>query len=111
MSENYFSNAEMMNYKLHIRDNFRVEKPANGKRVKASWLFNNLMINECAFHRKIVSFKGAGIHLGTLNPVKTKKHGRRANNLYKYGLTYIASLLFSGDIDNSNQCCKFLPYT
>lgn len=44
-----------------------------------------------------------GIHFDTLNPSKTKKHGRRAKSLFKYGLTYIAGLLFSGDIDNFNQ--------
>ena len=44
-----------------------------------------------------------GIHFDTLNPSKTKKHGRRAKSLFKYGLTYIAVMLFSGDIDNFNQ--------
>ena len=52
-----------------------------------------------------------GIHLDTLKPIKIKKHGRRAKSLFKYGLTYIANLLFSNDIDNFNQCCKFLSCT
>jgi len=52
-----------------------------------------------------------GIFLDTLNPIKIKKHGRRAKSLFKYGLTYIANLLFSNDIDKFNQCCKFLSCT
>jgi hypothetical protein len=43
-----------------------------------------------------------GIHLDTLQPIKIKKHGRRAKRLFKYGLTYIANLLFSNDIDKFN---------
>ena len=52
-----------------------------------------------------------GIYLDTLKPIKIKKHGRRAKSLFKYGLTYIANLLFSNDIDNFKQCCKFLSCT
>ena len=53
----------------------------------------------------------AGIYLDTLKPIKIKKHGRRAKSLFKYGLNYIANLLFSNDIDKFNQCCKFLSCT
>jgi len=188
-----YLNKLHIEYHIRIRDNFWVEKPANGKRAKASWLFNNLKINECAFHRKIVRVNGelcylsaskiinkqnvpelqiivsfnkpdkaqvlykerwqiesafkalktsgfniedthlsdiervskllalvliafawvyrVGIHLDTLKPIIIKKHGRRAKSLFKYGLTYIANLLFSNDIDNFNQCCKFLSCT
>jgi hypothetical protein len=53
----------------------------------------------------------AGIYLDALRPIKIKNHGRRAKSLFKYGLTYIATLLFSNDIDKFNQCCKFLSCT
>ena len=53
----------------------------------------------------------AGIYLNNLCPIKTKKHGRKAKSLFKYGLSYIANLLFSNDIDKFNQCCKFLSCT
>lgn len=53
----------------------------------------------------------AGIYLDTLEPIKIKKHGRRAKSLFKYGLNYIANLLFNNDIDKFNQCCKFLSCT
>jgi hypothetical protein len=53
----------------------------------------------------------AGIHLDSLNPIKIKRHGRRARSLIKYGLTYIANMLFSNDIDKFKECCKFLSCT
>ena len=188
-----YLNKLHIEYHIRIRDNFWVEKPGNRKRVKASWLFNNLKINECAFHHKIVRVNGefcylsasrvinkenvpelqiivsfnkpdkarslykerwqiesafkalktsgfniedihltdiervskllslvliafawayrVGIHLDTLKPIKIKKHGRRAKSLFKYGLTYIANLLFSNDIDKFSQCCNFLSCT
>ncbi|HOU01025.1 MAG TPA: hypothetical protein PK719_00995 [Bacteroidales bacterium] len=46
----YFNKIQI-EYHIRIRDNFRVERPANGKRAKASWLYNNLKMNECVFHR------------------------------------------------------------
>ena len=53
----------------------------------------------------------AGIYLDALKPIKIKKHGRRAKSLFKYGLNFIANLLFSNDIDKFTQCCKFLSCT
>jgi hypothetical protein len=188
-----YLNKLHIEYYIRIRDNFWIEKPSNGKRAKASWLFNTLKINECSFQSKIFRVNGelcylsatriinkenvpelqiivsfnkpdkaqalykerwqiesafkalktsginiedthlsdiervskllalvliafawvyrVGIHLETLKPIKIKKHGSRAKSLFKYGLTYIANLLFSNDIDNFNQCCKFLSST
>ena len=193
LADREFVGDKWLEYHIRIRENFWVEKPSNGKRVKASWLFNALKINECTFHRKIVRVNGelcylsasrimnkenvpelqiivsfnkpdkaqalykerwqiesafkalktsgfniedthltdiervskllslvliafawvyrAGIYLDTLKPIKIKKHGRRAKSLFKYGLNYIANLLFSSDIDKFNQCCKFLSCT
>jgi hypothetical protein len=53
----------------------------------------------------------AGIYLDGLSPIKIKNHGRKAKSLFKYGLNFIANLLFSNDIDKFNQCCKFLSCT
>jgi len=53
----------------------------------------------------------AGIFLDSLHPIKIKKHGRRAKSLFKYGLTYIARVLFFNDIDKFIECCKFLSCT
>ena len=53
----------------------------------------------------------AGVYLDSIRPIKIKKHGRRAKSLFKYGLTYLASVLFSNDIDKFIECCKFLSCT
>ena len=53
----------------------------------------------------------AGIFLNSVCPIKVKKHGRKAKSLFKYGLTYLASVLFSNDIDKFIECCKFLSCT
>jgi hypothetical protein len=188
-----YLNKLNIEYHIRIRENFWIEILGNEHKVKASWLFNNLRINQCTFHHKIVRVNGelcylsaskiinkdnkpelqiivsfnkpneaqalykerwqiesafkalktsgfniedthladiervskllalvliafawvykAGIYLDVLRPIKIKKHGRRAKSLFKYGLTYIANLLFSNDIDKFNQCCKFLSCT
>ena len=180
-------------YHIRIRENFWVDIPRNGHRIKAFWLFNHLRNNQHAFYRPIVKVKGqmcylsaskvvnkkrqpefqiivsfskpedantlykerwqaetafkalkssgfniedthltdldrirklfslvlvafawvykAGIYLNSLCPVKIKKHGRKAKSLFKYGLNYIANLLFSNDIDKYEECCKFLSCT
>jgi len=53
----------------------------------------------------------AGIFLQSLIPVKIKKQGRKAQSIFKYGLNYIANILFSNDIDNFRMCGKFLSCT
>jgi len=188
-----YLNFNRIRYHIRIRENFWIVIPRNGHRVKASWLFNHLKINQYEFFHGIVSVNGqlcylsgskvknrqcvpelqiivsfnkpdeaqslykerwqietafkalktsgfniedthltdiirikklfalvliafvwaykAGIFLNTLSPIKIKKHGRRAKSLFKYGLTYIASVLFSNDIDDFKECCKFLSCT
>jgi hypothetical protein len=53
-----YLNKLHIEYHIRIRDNFWFEKPSNGRRAKASWLFSNLKINECAFYDKIVRVNG-----------------------------------------------------
>jgi len=188
-----YLNYRHIRYHIRIRKNFWVVIPKNGHRVKASWLFNHLKINQYEFYRRIVYVNGqlcylsaskiknrhgipelqiivsfnkpdqsqslykerwqiesafkalktsgfniedthltdinrinkllalvlfaftwaylAGIFLDSLRPIKIKKHGRRAKSLFKYGLTYLASVLFSNDINKFIECCKFLSCT
>jgi len=188
-----YLNGRHIRYHIRIRQNFWVIIPRNGHRVKASWLFGNLALNQYAFHTGIVYVNGqlcylsaskilnrdgipelqiivsfnkpdqahslykerwqiesafkalktsgfniedthltdidrinkllalvifaftwaylAGIFLDSLYPIKVKKHGRRAKSLFKYGLTYLASVLFSNDIDKFKDICKFLSCT
>jgi hypothetical protein len=53
----------------------------------------------------------AGVFLDSICPIKIKKHGRRAKSLFKYGLTHLASVLFSNDISKFRNICKFLSCT
>lgn len=53
----------------------------------------------------------AGVFWALLCPIKIKSHGRRARSLFKYGLTYLTSVLFSNDIDKFKDICKFLSCT
>ncbi|MDP2423169.1 MAG: transposase, partial [Bacteroidales bacterium] len=188
-----YLNNNRIRYHIRIRENFWVIIPRNGHRVKASWLFNHLKINQYEFCRNIVYVNGqlcylsaskvknkqgvpelqiivsfnkpdeaqsiykerwqvetafkalktsgfniedthltdierinklfalvlvafvwaykAGIFLDSIRPIKVKKHGRKAKSLFKYGLTFLASVLFSNDIDKFKDCCKFLSCT
>jgi len=188
-----YLNFNRIRYHIRIRENFWIVIPRNGHRVKASWLFSHLKINQYEFFHGIVSVNGqlcylsgskvknrqgvpelqiivsfnkpdeaqslykerwqietafkalktsgfniedthltdidrinklfalvliafvwaykAGIFLNALSPIKIKKHGRRAKSLFKYGLTYLANVLFSNDIDDFIECCKFLSCT
>ncbi len=44
-----YLNFNQIHYHIRIRDNFWVVIPRNGHRVKASWLFNRLKINQYEF--------------------------------------------------------------
>jgi hypothetical protein len=52
-----------------------------------------------------------GIELDEQKPIKTKKHGRMAKSLFKYGLEFMACILYSNDIKLFSICCKFLSCT
>jgi len=188
-----YLNHHNIRYHIRIRENFWIVIPRNGHRVKASWLFNHLQINQFEFFRGIVYLNGqlcylsaskvknkkgipelqiivsfnkpdeaqslykerwqietafralkssgfniedthltdldrinklfalvlvafvwaykAGIFLDSICPIKIKKHGRRAKSLFKYGLTWLANVLLSNDIDKFKECCKFLSCT
>ena len=188
-----YLNFNHFRYHIRIRENFWVKIPKNGHRVKASWLFSNLRINQNSFYNSIININGqlcyltgskvgnkkgvpelqiivsfnktdqaqllykerwqietafrvlktsgfniedthltdmeriakllalvmvafvwvykTGIFLDKIRPIKIKKHGRRAKSLFKYGLTYLAKVLFSNDIYQFSECCKFLSCT
>lgn len=188
-----YLNRNKIKYHIRTRNNFWITMPRTGKRVKASWLFNPLKINEFRFHENIVlvnnvlcyisgskvydkngvpelqiiisfnnpqrantlykerwqiesAFKAlkssgfnlddthltqadrvqklfalviiaftwayiVGIELDKLNPIKIKKHGRRAKSLIRYGLDYITNILFCNDLIRLKECCKFLSCT
>jgi hypothetical protein len=188
-----YLNQRHIRYHIRIRENFWVVIPRNGHRIKASWLFNRLMINQFCFHSDIVYVNGqlcylsasriknkegkpelqiivsfnkpeesqalykerwqiesafkalktsgynieythltdlnrinklltliifaftwayiTGVYLDTIQPIKIKKHGRRAKSIFKYGLTYLAKALFTNDLDMLEKCFKILSCT
>lgn len=188
-----YLNDNHIRYHIRIRENFWIVIPKNRHRVKVSWLFSNLKLNQYEFSRSIVyvnnqlcylscskvknkqgvpelqiivsfnkpdqaqslykerwqietAFKALkssgfniedthlkdidrinklfaivivafvwaykiGIYLNTISPIKVKKHGRKAKSLFKYGLTYLANVLFSNDIVKFEKCCIFLSCT
>ena len=53
-----YLNFKRIRYHIRIRENFWVVIPRNGHRVKASWLFNNLKINQYEFFHGIVYVNG-----------------------------------------------------
>jgi hypothetical protein len=53
----------------------------------------------------------AGITLNQLIPIEIKKHGRMAKSFFKYGLEFIANILYSDDLTRFRHCCKFLSCT
>lgn len=67
-----YLNTNRIRYHIRIRDNFWVDIPRNGHRVKASWLFSNLKINQYAFYDRIVYVNGQLCYLSA-SIVKNKK--------------------------------------
>lgn len=53
----------------------------------------------------------AGIYLNDIKPIKIKNHGRRTKSIFKYGLVFLANVLFSNSLDDFALCCKFLSCT
>lgn len=58
-----FLNQHKIRYHIRIRDNFWLEKPDDKSMIKASWLFNQLKINESTFLHKIWYIKGLACYL------------------------------------------------
>jgi len=188
-----YLNTNCIRYHIRARNNFWVIIPRTGRRAKASWLFNQLKIDQFKYHENIVivnnvlcyisgskvfdkdgkpelqiiisfnkpeqanslykerwqiesafkALKSSGFNLedthltepervqklfalviiaftwayvigiaqDAINPIKIKKHGRRAKSIMKYGLDYLAILLFNNDLVRLKECCKFLSCT
>lgn len=52
-----------------------------------------------------------GIYLHQINPIKIKKHGRRAKSIFKYGLTFVANILLNSQNQNNTNIFHFLSCT
>ncbi len=67
-----YLNDNRIRYHIRIRENFWIIIPRNGHRVKASWLFNSLNINQYEFIRNIVNVNGQLCYISA-SKVKNKK--------------------------------------
>jgi len=67
-----YLNDNRIRYHIRIRENFWVIIPRNGHRVKASWLFNSLNINQYEFIRNIVNVNGQLCYISA-SKVKNKQ--------------------------------------
>jgi len=48
-----------------------------------------------------------GIYLHQINPIKIKKHGRRAKSIFKYGLTFLANVLLNSENQYDTDIFRF----
>ncbi len=67
-----YLNSKHIRYHIRIRENFWVVIPRNGHRVKASWLFNRLKINQYEFLHGIVHVNGQLCYLSA-SKIKNKQ--------------------------------------
>lgn len=67
-----YLNENKIRYHIRIRDNFWVINPRTGKKNKASWLFNNLKINEFRYIYQIMKVNNQLCYLSG-SKVKNKK--------------------------------------
>jgi hypothetical protein len=188
-----YLNGSQIRYHIRVRENFWVIIPRNKSRVRVTWLFNDLKINNTKSHPGIVLIKDQycylsgslvknkqgkpeyqiiisfnkpdqaqatykerwqietafralkssgfniedthltkldriekmlslvliafawtyriGIFIDKIKPIKIKKHGRRAYSYFKYGLIELSKTLFSNNLDEFKNYCKFLSCT
>jgi hypothetical protein len=52
-----------------------------------------------------------GTYPHQINPIKIKKHGRRAKSVFKYGLTFLANILLSSKNQDDTDIIRFLSCT
>ena len=67
-----YLNENNIRYYIRIRDNFWVDDPRTGNRIKASWFFNSLRINEYRFIYRILRINGQLCYLAG-SKVKNKE--------------------------------------
>ncbi len=52
-----------------------------------------------------------GIYLHQINPITIKKHGRKAKSIFKYGFSFVASVLLNSENQNDTNIFQFLSCT
>jgi hypothetical protein len=67
-----YLNRNKIRYHIRIRENFYVENPRTGKRIKASWMFNDVRCGETKFLYRIYRVNGQLCYLSA-SKLKNKK--------------------------------------
>ena len=67
-----YLNKNVIRYHIRIRENFYVDNPRNGKRIKASWLFADVKLGEKRFLYKIYRVNGQLCYISA-SKVKNKQ--------------------------------------
>jgi len=89
-----YLNINRIRYHIRTRNNFWVTMPRTGRRVKASWLFNQLKINQFKFHENIIKINNVLCYISgskvfdkdgkpELQIIISFNNPQRANTLYK----------------------------
>ncbi len=52
-----------------------------------------------------------GIYLHQIHPITIKKHGRKAKSIFKYGLSFVVSILLNFENQNDTNIFQFLSCT
>ena len=89
-----YLNFNHIKYHIRTRKNFWVTMPGTGRRVKASWLFNQLKVNQFKFHENIVMINNVLCYVSgskvfdkdgkpELQIIISFNNPQRANTLYK----------------------------
>jgi len=76
-----YLNHKQIQYHIRIRENFWIDIPWNRHRVKASWLFNHLKINQYEFYCGIVYVNGQLCYLSA-SKIKNKQGSRNFRSLF-----------------------------
>lgn len=79
--------------KTHLQDIQRIEKLILLVMIAFVWCYK------------------VGIYLHQINPIKIKKHGRKAKSIFKNGLSFIANCLLNSENQNDNNIFRFLSCT
>ena len=80
--------------KIHLQDTDRIRKLLLLVMIAFVWCYK------------------VGIHLhNNIKPIIIKKHGRKAKSIFKYGLSYVASILLNSESNDDIGIFNFLSCT
>jgi hypothetical protein len=88
-----YLNFNGIDYHIRIRDNFWVKNPRTGKETKASWLFNDLKLNQTRFLHQIYYVNNQLCYLSA-SKIKNKEGKPELQILISYRKPELSSALY-----------------